>query len=250
MNDMAVCDSPVAAEYIASPNHGERLGHRVPDAIILHYTGMASERAALRRLCAPSSGVSAHYFVCECGRVVQMVPESRRAWHAGVGVWRGEQDLNSASIGIEIANVGHDGGLPPFNSDQILALIGLCRDVVRRLAIAPERVLGHSDIAPARKRDPGERFPWKRLAQSGVGHWIPPAPLLGPSRFKLGDTDPQIRLLQEQLAAYGYGVNITGQYDSQTLIVLTAFQRRFRPARVDGEPDESTIETLKALLRL
>jgi N-acetylmuramoyl-L-alanine amidase len=210
---------------------------------------MASERAALSRLCALSSGVSAHYLVCECGRVVQLVPESRRAWHAGVGVWRGQQDINSASIGIEIANMGHQAGLPSFNSDQIFALIKLCRDIGHRIHVDPERILGHSDIAPARKRDPGEKFPWERLAKSGVGRWVAPAPLLGPSRFELGETSPRMSSLQELLAGYGYGIEITGKYDRQTNIVLRAFQRHFRPALVDGEPDESTIQTLEELIR-
>ena len=179
----------------------------------------------------------------------QLVAERDRAWHAGRGSWKGETDLNSASIGIEIVNPGHESGSPPpFPDCQIEATIALARDICARWSIASERVLAHSDIAPARKRDPGEAFPWARLWLSGVGHWTEPAPLIGPSVFAHEEEGPSVRALQAMLALYGYGVEITGIFDRQTRQVVTAFQRHFRPTLVDGEADTSTVATLKALI--
>jgi N-acetylmuramoyl-L-alanine amidase len=241
-------DSPFAAAFLPSPNHGERRRFARLDSIILHYTGMATGQGALDLLRDPKSEVSSHYLVRENGEIVQLVAESRRAWHAGVGVWKGMSDLNSASIGIEIANPGHDGGLPAFPEQQIEATIALCRDIVSRCAIRPERVLAHSDIAPARKRDPGERFPWRALARAGVGHWVEPARIDGGPAFDRKREGPHVRSLQAMLALYGYGIEITGVYDRATEIVVTAFQRHFRPERVDGEADGSTIATLGALI--
>ena len=172
-------DSPLVGHFVASPNHGERRGHGRPNCLILHYTGMPTGEAALRALTDPASEVSAHYLVWEDGLIDQLVAESDRAWHAGKGSWKGESDLNSTSIGIEIVNPGHDGGSPPFPDRQIEATIALARDICARWAIAPERVLAHSDVAPARKRDPGEAFPWEALWRNGVGHWTEPAPLTG-----------------------------------------------------------------------
>ena len=241
-------DSCVVAEVLPSPNHGERRGFARPDSVILHYTGMTTGNAALALLRDPKSELSSHYFVTEDGAILQLVPESRRAWHAGAGVWKGERDLNSVSIGVEIVNPGHDGGLPPFPQVQIEATIALCRDIISRRAISPERILAHSDIAPTRKRDPGERFPWAVLARAGVGHWIEPAPIGAAAAFGRAQEGPHIRSLQALLALYGYGVEMTGVYDRATEIVVTAFQRHFRPGKVDGQPDESTIATLRALI--
>src|SRR5579863_1007555 len=165
-------DSALVARICASPNFGER--GKAPDCIILHYTGMESEDAALARLCDPASEVSCHYVIKENGEILQLVPEARRAWHAGVSAWAGEGDMNSASIGIEVANGGHDFGLPPYRDAQIAAVIGLCRDIVARRDIAAARILAHSDIAPSRKRDPGEHFPWDALADAGIGHYVAP----------------------------------------------------------------------------
>ena len=241
-------DSPLAGRVDPSPNHGERRAPFRPNALILHYTGMPSGEAAIAWLRDPRSEVSAHYVVEEDGEIIQMVAEARRAWHAGVGVWKGERDFNSASIGVEIVNPGHDGGSPPFPDAQIHAVIALCRDVRARHAIAPSRVLAHSDIAPRRKRDPGERFPWARLAHAGIGHWAEPAPLRGGPLFGPSEEGPSVRALQAMLALYGYGIELTGVNDAQTRIVVAAFQRHFRPALVDGEADASTVETLRALL--
>jgi N-acetylmuramoyl-L-alanine amidase len=241
-------DSPIAGAFLPSPNFGERRGYARPDSVILHYTGMPTAEGALALLRDPASQVSAHYFVGESGEVAQLVAEDKRAWHAGLSFWRGESDLNSASIGVEIVNPGHDGALPPFPRRQIDAVIGLCRDIAARRAIRPERILAHSDIAPARKRDPGEKFPWDVLARAGVGHWTEPAQIVGGALIGAGQEGPPIRALQAMLALYGYGVALSGVYDAQTRAVVAAFQRHFRPARVDGEADSSTIATLRALI--
>jgi len=241
-------DSPIASAFLPSPNFGERRSPRRPDCIILHYTGMPTADGALALLRDPASEVSAHYLVREDGGVVQLVEEAKRAWHAGVGTWAGQNDLNSASIGIEIANPGHDGGSPPFPRQQIEAVIALCGDIAARWEMRPERILAHSDIAPARKRDPGENFPWDALASAGLGHWREPAPIVGGPLFAAATEGPPVRALQAMLALYGYGIEITGVYDRQTKIVVTAFQRHFRPQRVDGETDASTIATLRALV--
>lgn len=231
-----------------SPNHGERAGGRLPDMILLHYTGMPSEEGALEWLCRPESQVSSHYFVHEDGRIVQLVPESRRAWHAGKSCWAGESDVNSMSIGIEIANPGHPAGLPPFTDAQIEAVVELCRDCGKRWNIAPERVLAHSDVAPVRKVDPGENFPWERLHAAGVGHWVAPVPISGGRFFQKGDCGRPVEALQSMLSLYGYDIEISGQYSEATEGVVAAFQRHFRPERVDGIADSSTIETLHRLL--
>src|SRR3954464_11874120 len=242
-------DSSVVAEVRPSPNHNERRGNRTPDMILLHYTGVADNQSAINHLCTPQAEVSAHYVVLQDGYIVQLVAESRRAWHAGESSWAGETDLNSRSIGIEIANPGHDHGYPEFPRRQIAAVTALCRSIFTRHRIPADRVVAHSDIAPSRKKDPGEKFPWKSLHDSGIGLWVKPVPVVpdGPI-FVLGDSNPAIKELQELFARYGYGVLATGQFDSVTHDVITAFQRHFRPARVDGIADVSTIETLRTLL--
>lgn len=241
-------DSPVASVVQPSPNHGERRAECRPDILLLHYTGMASAGEALARLCHPLSGVSAHYLVFEDGRILQLVPEARRAWHAGAGSWAGADDINSCSIGVEIVNGGHQGGLPPYPPAQIEAVIALAADVTARWAIAPTRVLAHSDVAPARKEDPGELFPWATLAAAGIGHWVAPAPV-GDGRFlSAGDRGQPIEALQAMLALYGYGQAVTGVFDGATAATVAAFQRHFRPERVDGVADASTIRTLRDLL--
>lgn len=237
-----------AASVRPSPNHGERVSGRKPDSIILHYTGMPNADQALDWLCNEESQVSSHYFVHEDGRVIQLVPEERRAWHAGKSAWAGEVDINSCSIGIEIANTGHPGGLPMFPSVQIDAVIQLCLDCGERWSIRPERMLGHSDVAPIRKVDPGENFPWNSLHASGVGHWVEASPIAGGRFFQLGEAGQPIEALQSMLSLYGYDLEITGNFCDRTKGVLEAFQRHFRPALVDGIADFSTIDTLHRLL--
>ena len=241
-------ESCLIAEVRPSPNHGERQNCVRPDMILLHYTGMYDPSAALDRLCTAGSEVSAHYLVLEDGHVVQMVPEARRAWHAGVSSWAGETDINSRSIGIEIANPGHDYGYPEFPKRQIAALTALCRGIQTRNTIRPERVLAHSDVAPSRKNDPGEKFPWRTLWDSGVGHWVAPASITEGKKLALSDRGEAVSALQESLSQYGYGIALNGSYDSSTHDVVKAFQRHFRPERVDGIADESTLATLRDLL--
>jgi N-acetylmuramoyl-L-alanine amidase len=241
-------DSSIAFDVIPSPNHGERNNGRSPDMILLHYTGMPDAEGAIKRLCSPGTEVSAHYIVLEDGRIVQCVPEERRAWHAGIASWAGEEDINSCSIGIEIVNRGHDWGYPEFPLRQIAAAITLCRGIMLRRNVPPHRVLGHSDVAPSRKKDPGEKFPWHSLANSGVGHWVQPAPIVPGDVLRLGTISEKVRDLQLALAKYGYGVSTSGQYDGPTMDVVTAFQRHFRPERVDGIADPSTQATLRSLL--
>ena len=241
-------DSCVVAEVVPSPNFGERKDGRRPDMIVLHYTGMLTASAALEHLRATASQVSAHYFVFEDGRIIQMVPESKRAWHAGAAVWAGESDINSCSIGIEIANPGHDYGYPDYPKRQIAAVTALCRGILTRNTIPPERVLGHSDVAPARKRDPGEKFPWRTMHESGVGHWVKPAPITDGELLALGDRGDAVSAMQQSLGEYGYGVAVNGNYDSAMHEAVAAFQRHFRPERVDGVSDVSTRSTLKDLL--
>jgi N-acetylmuramoyl-L-alanine amidase len=249
--DMSVFqpDSSVVADVVPSPTHDERKNGRQPDLILLHYTGMLSAQAALDRLCADDSKVSSHYFVFEDGRIVQSVPEARRAWHAGVSHWAGETDINSASIGIEIANPGHDFGYPDFPRRQIAAVTALCRGIITRRGIPADRVLAHSDVAPSRKQDPGEKFPWRLLADSGVGQWVAPSRISDdPPSYSLGDQGDDVRGLQSALADFGYSIPVNGSFDEATRLVVTAFQRHFRPAKVDGIADRSTLRTLYKLL--
>jgi N-acetylmuramoyl-L-alanine amidase len=238
----------VGAEVRVSPNFGQRRDGKRADAIILHYTGMETGKAAEAWLCNPESMVSAHYLVHEDGRVVQMVREADRAWHAGAGSWQGETDMNSRSVGIEIVNPGHFLRYTDFGDRQIEAVIDLCRGICLRQGVAPERVLAHSDIAPGRKIDPGEKFPWGRLAAKGIGHFVEPVPLRDGRVLASGDTGEAVEELQSMLSLYGYGVQIIGIFDDTTRLATAAFQRHFRPELVDGIADLSTRETLRELL--
>ncbi len=242
-------DSLMVADIVPSPNFNERAGG-LPEMILLHYTGMQTGEAALERLTSAESKVSSHYVVFEDGRIVQCVPEDKRAWHAGVSYWAGETDINSRSIGIEIVNPGHEFGYPDFPRRQIAGVIVLCKGILtRRGQIRADRVLAHSDVAPSRKQDPGEKFPWELLADSGVGHWVRAAPLNVPGMtITPGEQGEPVTRLQRMLRGYGYGVDETGVYDDTTRDVVTAFQRHFRQARVDGIADPSTLLTLRALI--
>ncbi len=243
-----VPDSPFVSHIAPSPNLGERRNGMRPDMLILHYTGMPSCADAIRWLASPQSGVSCHYVVDEDGAITQMAPETFRAWHAGASHWQGIEDINSCSIGIEIHNPGHDGGCPDFPNAQMAAVEALCLDIVGRNGVPPRRVLAHSDVAPGRKIDPGEKFDWARLALAGIGHWVKPADITRGASFALGAAGGGVTTLQRNLRAYGYGIDPTGAFDEHTQIVVSAFQRHFRPALVDGRADRSTVETLEALL--
>jgi len=240
-------DSFIVSDVLPSPSFDERVGG-APDIILLHYTGMQSGEAALRRLTTAESKVSAHYVVFEDGRIVQCVPEEKRAWHAGVSFWAGETDINSRSIGIEVVNPGHEFGYQNFPLRQIAAVISLCKSIMTRYIVSSDRVLAHSDVAPSRKQDPGEKFPWELLHESGIGHWVRPARTnVDGVKLHPGDRGDAVARLQRMLAAYGYGIEETGQYDDTTRDVVIAFQRHFRQARVDGVADPSTQLTLRTL---
>ena len=247
----AAPDSKLATLWCPSPNYEPRVGVSKPDMLVLHYTGMESCAAALDRLTSAEAKVSSHYLVDDDGSIAQLVAESERAWHCGQSLWAGETDLNSRSIGIEIHNPGHDFDYVDFPEGEMRAVEALCLDILRRNpAIPPARVLAHSDIAPGRKRDPGEKFDWARLARSGIGLWVAPAPLGDDEAMGPGDEDERVAELQLLLQAYGYGVEATGTYGRGLEQVVGAFQRHFRPARIDGRADASTLDTLRRLLAL
>lgn len=230
-----------------SPNFDAR--PVAPDMIVLHYTGMPTGQGALERLRDPQAKVSAHYLVEEDGRIFALVAEERRAWHAGVAVWRSAQDINARSIGIEIVNPGHEFGYRAFPDAQIDAVIALLDDIRTRWDIDDDRILAHSDVAPSRKEDPGERFPWKRLAQAGHGYFVEPPPAPGPD-LTIGDEGPGVFLLQAGLTRLGYDSAPSGQFDDATATIVRAFQRHWRPEGVDGVADGETRARLMGLLRI
>ncbi len=209
--------------------------------LVLHYTGMQSAAAALDRLCDPAARVSAHYLVEEDGTLWRLVPEARRAFHAGVSYWQGERDLNFVSIGVEIVNPGHEWGYRPFPEAQMAAVERLCCHLLSRYRIPPHRVVGHSDIAPDRKADPGELFDWPRLARAGIGLWPIPAPGLARRRGRGVGVIERASALAD-LARIGYCVSSAGE-----TVALAAFQRRFRPERWDGRLDGETCARLGAV---
>lgn len=225
-----------------SPNHDSRPEGVPVDMLVLHYTGMQSGAAALERLRDPAAKVSSHYLVEEDGRVFALVTEDRRAWHAGLSWWRGHVSLNDRSIGIEIVNPGHEWGYRAFPEVQIAAVIGLCRTILGHHPIPPRNVVAHSDIAPSRKEDPGELFPWPQLAAAGIGLWpgeapaaVDEVPALGP-----GVAGDGVRALRATLRRIGYQVAPEGAVDAPLATVLTAFQRHWAPHRIDGVADGRT----------
>jgi N-acetylmuramoyl-L-alanine amidase len=232
----------------SSPNHGPRRDGAPIDILLLHYTGMRSAEGALRWLRDPRSKVSSHYLVFEDGRIVRLVDEARRAHHAGASAWAGATDINSRSIGVEIANPGHEFGYRPFPEVQIDAVIALCADILGRHPIPPERVLAHSDVAPLRKRDPGELFPWQLLCEAGIGHFAPPTPLRNGPSLSHGARGQDVARLRNLLRQYGYCLDDADEFDSEMAAVVAAFQRHFRPELVDGVLDWSTETTLDRLL--
>ena len=223
--------------------------------LVLHYTGMESGAAALERLCDKDAKVSAHYLVDEDGTLYQLVDENKRAWHAGVAEWAGQTDINSASIGVEIVNGGHnvtlqDGSLPPYTDMQINALIVLSKEIMLRQNIMPQNVLGHSDVAPARKIDPGEHFPWKGLAAAGIGLWPQKKDIDKRVLFDIDSRDRGIAIAQSGLAHIGYGARITGMMDETTVYIIQALQRRYRPEKIDGVIDMETMDIIKSLTEM
>ena len=250
---MLIPDSRRVDAIHPSPNFGDRRNGLTARLLILHYTGLPTVERSIEVLADPRGQVSCHYVIDDHGRVIQMVAEEMRAWHAGVSSWRGETDINSCSIGIEIHNPGHSGGYPEFGREQMCAVRDLSLDIIRRNPIPAAGVLAHSDIAPARKADPGEKFDWPWLARAGVGHWVEPEPIAvadaqASDTLELGAEGARVIELQQRLAHYGYGIAACGQYDTATEFVVRAFQRHFRPARVDGRFDHSTHRTLQRLI--
>jgi len=242
-------DSRLVGALHPSPNVGERRDGRRPHLIVLHYTGMVSAEKAIHWLAHPNSNVSCHYVVDEAGLITQMVPEAQRAWHAGASHWASETDINSASIGIEIQNPGHDHGYPDFPLSQMQGIAALCGDIAERRGIRPEAILAHSDVAPGRKIDPGEKFDWAWLANEGVGHWVEPAVLDTCSTDLIAPHERgAIAEAQGLLRRYGYAIEAHGALDERTRIVVKAFQLHFRPQRVDGTLDRATFDTLTRLL--
>ena len=225
-----------------SANFNERLYPL--DMLVLHYTGMKDGPSALARMQEDKEPrVSAHYMVEEDGRVFALVPEDKRAWQAGRSWWRGDEDLNSRSIGIEIVNPGHEWGYRPFPEPQIAAVIELCQGILSRWSIPQNRIVAHSDIAPDRKEDPGELFPWKRFAEAGIGLWpehARPEPWMTHGAA-MGDAGMTVEGLQRDLAAIGYKISVTGVFTEETAAVVRAFQRRWRPIRITGVGDVETI---------
>lgn len=234
---------------IEAPSPNFDLRKLVPDMLVLHYTGMPTGEDALARLRDPKAKVSAHYVVEEDGRVFQLVPEERRAWHAGVSFWRGETDINTRSVGVEIVNPGHEFGYRAFPDIQIAAVIELVADIRGRWMIEDNRIVGHADIAPDRKDDPGELFPWRRLAEAGHGLWVEPPPAPG---APLGEGEEGVGVfgLQAGLTRLGYDCAPSGKFDTHTTAVVRAFQRHWVQSRFDGVADGATRARLIGLLRL
>ena len=229
-----------------SPNFDARIAP--PEMIVLHYTGMPTGEGALARLRDPEAKVSAHYMVEEDGRIFRLVPEERRAWHAGRSFWRGTRDVNSASVGIEIVNPGHEFGYRAFPDAQVAAVIALATDIRTRWQIENVNIVGHADVAPDRKEDPGELFPWKRLAEAGHGLWAE-APAAPGDPLKEGDEGTGVFALQAGFTRLGYDSAPSGRFDEPTAAIVRAFQRHWRQDRVDGIADGETRARLIALLR-
>lgn len=242
-------DTGLVADLVPSPNIEPRRNGLSPSLLVMHYTGLETVEKSLDVLSRPDCQVSCHYVIDVDGRIIQMVAESMRAWHAGVSFWRGERDVNSCSIGFEIQNPGHHRGYPDFPAAQMAAVTALAQDVIRRHNMQAESIVGHSDVAPGRKIDPGEKFDWPGLARNGVGHWVEPTSVdaadLG---LSVGAEDDMVAEARRLLGSYGYDVALDGALDEPLQIVITAFQLHFRPARVDGRLDHSTLDTLRRLV--
>ena len=230
---MQIADTP-------SPNFGPRRGGVLPDMVVLHYTAMASAEAAAARLRDPETEVSAHYLIGLTGQVQRLVAEEMRAWHAGAGCWGGVRDVNSRSIGIELANRGEGPCYHPFPEPQMAALEALLAGIMDRWAIAPARVVGHACVAPGRKIDPGAKFDWRRLARRGLAVWREP----------IADPRPaEAAAFQRAARRFGYGLEESGTWDPATLAIWHAFAARFRPAAAAAPPDRGGLAQLEALAR-
>jgi N-acetylmuramoyl-L-alanine amidase len=233
---------------LPSPNHDERPADVPIDMLILHYTGMQSAQDAIDRLRDPVARVSSHYVVDEDGSVSRLVPEDRRAWHAGVSYWRGRTELNACSIGIEIVNPGHEWGYREFPVLQTAVVCDLCLAILSRHAIPARNIVAHSDVAPDRKEDPGEKFDWRGLAENGVGLWPRDVPDLGITGA-VRDAG-SFRDVRAALVEIGYRVAQEGALDPALSTVLRAFQRHWRPEVVNGQADAGTLARLLGVRRI
>lgn len=220
-------------KQVPSPNFDARKS--VIDMLVFHYTGRPDLKESLGWLTDPAKKVSAHYLIGEEGRIFQLVEEKNRAWHAGVSYWAGKKDINSCSIGIELQNPGHEFGYQEFPSSQIEALVSLSKEIIARHSIPRTRVLGHSDVAPTRKFDPGEKFPWEILAREGIGRW--------PGKISKGGT-PDLVTFKTPLQDLGYEISEEGGVEK----IIKAFQRHWHPENVTGQPNAETYARLIALL--
>lgn len=234
-----------------SPNQNDRPAGAVIDSCVIHYTGMQTGEAALTRLRDPAAEVSAHYMIEEDGRIYQLVPEAKRAWHAGVSHWRGQDNINHTSIGIELVHPGHEWGYRPFEAPQIDALLELLTGLTARHRIPPQNFVGHSDIAPGRKADPGELFPWQRLAEAGFGLWVDVKALDARTEPAVHreDAGDHIAALQNQLVALGYGLDITGTYDDPSQNCVRALHAHWRPSHINRDADPVSRALIAALLQ-
>ena len=230
----------------SSPNFDSRNGQAI-DMLVMHYTDMLSCDEAVARLCDEAAQVSAHYVVDETGEVHQLVAESERAWHAGESHWRGHNNINARSIGIEICNPGHTNGYRAFPLRQMKSVITLAQGIIDRHSIPARNVVGHSDIAFLRKDDPGELFDWQSCARNGVGLFPFEAQALSGQPLQRGDTGTPVTRLQTALGNWGYGLKLDGDYGEKTEKCVIAFQRHYRPSRLDGIWDNECSGLLAAL---
>ena len=237
-----------------SPNHGERRGVQRPDLVVIHFTGMADYSSARARLCDPAAEVSAHWIIDADGTTEALVPEDRRAWHAGESEWNGRTWLNATSIGIELVNQGYEQSADgrrlwyPYSQAQIDALVVLLKDIMARHGLKPGAIIGHSDIAPQRKVDPGPLFPWKALAGAGIGRWYDEAGAAAHLARLQAQGVPDVAWFQQQLQRLGYACPQDGVLDKATINTLAAFQMHYRPALYDGQPDAETAAIMLAML--
>lgn len=229
MTTLSILDRP-------SPNHDARPDGCAIDMLMMHYTGMETAAAALERMCDPESRVAAHYMIDEDGTTYRLLAEESRGWHAGISFWAGKSGVNDCSVGIELVNPGHEFGYRPFPEPQMAALEVLSKGILSRHPIPPERVIGHSDVAPDRKTDPGELFDWARLARAGIGVW--PGRVTPVAKADMAE-------VARLLAAIGYDIG----GDGDTLrVAITAFQRHFQQHKVDGIADGETQAIAAALV--
>ncbi|MCE3232232.1 MAG: N-acetylmuramoyl-L-alanine amidase [Rickettsiaceae bacterium] len=235
-----------------TPNFDDRPKDTKIDMLVMHYTGMKTGQEAFERLCDPAAKVSAHYIVYEDGSIVNLVKDEKRAWHAGISCWRGISALNDTSIGIEIVNPGHEWGYRQFPAEQMEAVLTLSKDLIERHEIEARNVVGHSDIAPGRKEDPGELFDWEWLAKNGVGLWPRVGRVWrgGDILVQPGKEDVDVARIQKMLADYGYHIRVDGFYGPKTEYIVKGFKRHFVPEQVNVSWDKLADARMRTLLKL